>query len=302
MGKSKKPAAKLPYMKWYPADLDAEPTLRFCSWEAGFLWVKMLGFMHHSPERGFLIKQNGKPYTEEDLVKSVHGATLERVRNCLFELESNAVFSRDRRGTIYSRKIVKGELRARNLEKRKGHEKGSKREDKGDLTSNASTGNERENSNSGDRSVVKPEARSQSLERKKERGVEAPRGAAPPISDPEIQMAFSAFNRAAELAGIPVAQHLTETRKKKFKQRLRECGGLAGWNAALEKLSASAFMRGNNDRGWRADLDFILQEKSFTRLLEGFYDNQPTKGKQHGKSIAEQGRELVDSLGKGGAG
>ena len=29
--------------------------------------------------------------------------------------------------------------------------------------------------------------------------------------------------------------------------------------------------RGDNDRNWRADLDFVCQAKSFQRLREGFY-------------------------------
>lgn len=157
-------------MKWYPADLDAEPTLRFCSWEACYLWVKLLGLMHHSPQRGFLIKQNGDPYSEHDLVLTIHGATEEKIRNCLFELESNAVYSKDRRGVIYSRKMVKGEKRAKNLldKKIKNEDKSeinrSKNGDKPDLESPVSNGKTKENSSSGDRSVVKPEARSQKLE------------------------------------------------------------------------------------------------------------------------------------------
>lgn len=165
---------KLPYMKWYPADLDAEPTLRLCSWEAGFLWVKLLGFMHHSPQRGFLIKENGDAYSEKDLVLSISGATPEKIVSCLFELESNAVFSRDRRGIIYCRKMVKGQKRIKNLttKKTKTGDKSeinqSKNGDKPDLDPPASSGNIKENSSSGDRSVVKPEARSQNLEAKED--------------------------------------------------------------------------------------------------------------------------------------
>lgn len=165
-------------MKWYPADLDAEPTLRLCSWEAGYLWIKMLGFMHHSPQRGYLLKQSGEPYSEADLVSSIFGATPERIRNCLFELETNAVFSRDKRKIIYCRKMVKGAKRAKNLDNKKSKsgektEKSSRKiEDKPDLALAGSYGNERENSCSGDRSVVKPEARSQKPEsRKKDRSI-----------------------------------------------------------------------------------------------------------------------------------
>lgn len=313
-------------MQLYPQDWQAEKTLNFCSWEARYVWFEILLLMHQAEPRGFLLKNNGQPYSEADLVEVIHKATPQRIKDCLFELETNHVYSRDRNGVIYSRKMVKAERKKKTAQSngknggnpalkksppiqhgtKNGTEKDPKLTNFGEIENPASPEKQIEIQPSDNQTLVyqSPETRVQRPEKKERKRVEAPEGARPfpQVSDPEIQMAFSAFNRAAEQAGIPIAQHLTETRRKKFRQRLRECGGLDGWTAALEKLKASDFMRGKNDRGWRADLDFILQEKSFTRLLEGFYDNQPTKGKQHGKSIAEQGRELVDSLGKSGAG
>jgi hypothetical protein len=48
---------------------------------------------------------------------------------------------------------------------------------------------------------------------------------------------------------------------------------LEEWQRAMDALERSAFCRGENDRGWRADFDFLLQPKSFTKLLEGAYDH-----------------------------
>ena len=54
----------------------------------------------------------------------------------------------------------------------------------------------------------------------------------------------------------------------------------------LEKLSNSQFLTGDNDRGWKASFDFLLQEKSFLKLLEGAYSgtakNQQNKRKSEG--------------------
>lgn len=165
---------KLSWLKWYPSDLEAEPTLKFCSWEAGFLWVKMLGLMHYSPQRGYLIKENGEPYTEEDLVMTIAGATPQRIRDCLFQLETHAVYSRDRRGIIYCRKMVKGEKRAKNLKDQKTKSrdkskiKSSKIEDKSDLEHSVSDGDIKENSISGNQALVIPESRVQSPETREE--------------------------------------------------------------------------------------------------------------------------------------
>lgn len=164
--------SKLPYMKFYPADLDSEPTLKLCSWEAGFLWIKLLGLMHHAPQRGFLIKQNGDAYTEKDLLMIISGATQEKLRTCLLELEINGVFSRDRRKIIYCRKMVKGEKRIKNLGEKNTKQKDKseinrrKNGDKSDLALAVNNCNLKEILSSGDRSVVKPESRVQSLESK----------------------------------------------------------------------------------------------------------------------------------------
>ena len=106
--------------------------------------------------------------------------------------------------------------------------------------------------------------------------------------------AFDSYNVVAETIGIPKAQKLNKTREGKLKARLKECGGIQGWDEAMAKLSASAFLSGQNNNGWKADLDFILQEKSFTKLMEGSYDNR--KGNTNGQSDANlQGlREWVD--------
>lgn len=95
--------------------------------------------------------------------------------------------------------------------------------------------------------------------------------AKPEPSAPEIQMAVSLYNEVAKKRFLPIAQTVSETRRKKLKARLKACGGLEGWRAAMQNLDASGFLRGENKTGWKCDLDFLLQEKSFTRLVEGFY-------------------------------
>lgn len=162
---------KLPYARFYFSDLDAEPTLKLCSWDSCWFWIKMLGLMHASPQRGYLLKANGEPYTESELVTCVAGASLERVRTALFELGANGVYSKTRNGHIYCRKIVKGELRAKNLDRDKKSKSGDKSEinsskngDKSDLALAATSENEKEISDSGSRTLVIPESRVQSPE------------------------------------------------------------------------------------------------------------------------------------------
>ncbi len=90
----------------------------------------------------------------------------------------------------------------------------------------------------------------------------------------EETLAFEAYNDLAGELGLSKAQLLTDERRSKIRQRLNDCGGLTGWIDALGKIRGSPFLCGDNDRGWKASLDFLLKRTNFTRLLEGSYDRQ----------------------------
>jgi uncharacterized protein YdaU (DUF1376 family) len=99
-----------------------------------------------------------------------------------------------------------------------------------------------------------------------------------------VPEAVELYNATAREVGWPLCQNLTDRRRSALNARLRECGGLDGWKVALEKARASPLLTGDNDRGWKADFDFLVQAKSFTRLMEGSYDR---RGKQpDGYSLA----------------
>jgi len=88
----------------------------------------------------------------------------------------------------------------------------------------------------------------------------------------DVEKAFDNYNIVANDNDLPVARFLTAGRRAKIKRRLSDIGGLEVWNEALQKLSMTPFLLGDNDRRWRASLDFLLQESSLIKLLEGTYD------------------------------
>ncbi len=98
------------------------------------------------------------------------------------------------------------------------------------------------------------------------------------LNDPDIREAFDIYNAMAERAGLPIAQKFTNTRKTRIKARLKDAGGLEGWKTAISKVESNSFLTGDGDRGWKANLDFLLKEQSFTQLMEGAYDEN-TKAK-----------------------
>lgn len=107
---------------------------------------------------------------------------------------------------------------------------------------------------------------------------------ATPIND--IAIAVSAYNAIAATAGWPKVQVLSKPRRAALNARLAECGGLDGWVAALSKAKASPHCCGQNDRGWVANFDFLTRQSSFTKLMEGNYDDRQSP-QQNRQSAAD---------------
>lgn len=87
-------------------------------------------------------------------------------------------------------------------------------------------------------------------------------------------IAFREWNDLARRLDLPVATKLTDSRRKRLQRRLAE-GGIDAWRQALAAVEGSKWLRGISnpkERGWRADFDFMVQAKSFQKMIEGGYD------------------------------
>lgn len=111
---------------------------------------------------------------------------------------------------------------------------------------------------------------------------------------PELDTALHAYNRVAERTGLPVAQRLTDARRKSLRARLAECGGQDGWLMAMAKLENSPFLLGQNDKRWKADLGFILRAEKFTKLMEGGYDQSRTRREMTMEALSRMAGESED--------
>ncbi len=98
-----------------------------------------------------------------------------------------------------------------------------------------------------------------------------------PSEPDQTEAALSEFNRVAARVSWPKAQKLTSDRRAKLRLRLNEAGGLPGWTAALERAARSPVLTGDNNRNWRASIDFFLQPSSFLKLIEGNYDDKRSR-------------------------
>lgn len=93
-------------------------------------------------------------------------------------------------------------------------------------------------------------------------------GPAKPTLLPEHVL--EAWNDMAARIGLPKAK-MTPDRRKALNVRIRAYS-VTDFTEAIECVERNPWMHGENDRGWRADFDFFLQQKSFVKLVEGSYD------------------------------
>jgi hypothetical protein len=133
---------------------------------------------------------------------------------------------------------------------------------------------------------ARPEREGETEQRERQSRAEQTRAIAP-LTD--LDAAVSEWNAMAEKIDLPTVQRLTPARRTQLRSRLAECGGMEGWRVALGKLAASSFCRGGSRSGWRADFDFVLQAKSFTKLMEGGYDDRTGEGRQSSTASAVAG-------------
>ena len=67
---------------------------------------------------------------------------------------------------------------------------------------------------------------------------------------------------------------ISETRKNKIKARLKNIS-LSEWKKVFEKMEASDFCCGINNKNWKASFDWILtNDNNYVKVLEGRYDNK----------------------------
>lgn len=90
--------------------------------------------------------------------------------------------------------------------------------------------------------------------------------------DLSVHDVVDAWNDLAADRGLPKVSKVTEARRRQVQARIKEYPDAADWSKALSAIDKSKFLCGDNDRGWRANFDFLLQPSTFIKLLEGTYD------------------------------
>lgn len=117
-----------------------------------------------------------------------------------------------------------------------------------------------------------------------------------PSGDSLEDRALAIWNEMAKRIGLPVALKMTDDRRRQLRRRLKEHGGIEGWRFACEKVRDSPYLRGENDKGWRADIDFLVSPRKFLRVIEGFYDDKKRRTDTTAERRSAIGRAVAQVL------
>lgn len=98
------------WSKFFWSDWMSDPGVRACSYAARGLWMDLLCIA--AEQKGF-VTINGRKLDDATIARMT-GGSKDDVATILMELETNNVFSKDRRGFIYCRRMVKSEINRRN--------------------------------------------------------------------------------------------------------------------------------------------------------------------------------------------
>lgn len=124
-----------------------------------------------------------------------------------------------------------------------------------------------------------------------------------------VREAFDMFNEYAKANKWVVTSVLDDRRIKAIRSSLPVYGGIEGWRKNLEKAARSDFLMGrvpgrDGRKTFKLDLDFLLQPKTRTRVIDGFYNGEndvpQTKQGETVKPAAINWRGQLERYRKGG--
>lgn len=125
-------------------------------------------------------------------------------------------------------------------------------------TYNDTYNNENENENDNDNDNEKEK------ERKRKENTPSP---------PSPKQIIDLFNSIC--VSFPSVRSLSEARKKAIKARLNTYT-LEQFKAMFEMAEASPFLKGQGDRNWRANFDWLIKDSNFAKVLDGNYSDKKT--------------------------
>ena len=95
---------------------------------------------------------------------------------------------------------------------------------------------------------------------------------APSIATPDFRMMWN-----DHCGGLPKVREMTNGRTHKLKARQCKPTFEQDFTAAVKKAAGTPFLLGENNRGWKANFDWLIaNDTNCVAILEGKYDGKPT--------------------------
>jgi hypothetical protein len=86
-------------------------------------------------------------------------------------------------------------------------------------------------------------------------------------------------------APLQMVRGISDARKKAAAARLKE-RPIDEWKQIIQRANRSSFCRGDNERGWTANIDWLLRPDTAIKIIEGKYDDR-TNGAKDGHHPSE---------------
>lgn len=292
------------WLKFFPVDWQADPALRRCSLAARGLWIECIAIMHQAEPYGHLLV-DGEPPTIGDLTRIVGAPHPNQVRTLLDELRRARVFTevpwpgllggcvggtpggqwgehpedtpeippttptRTPTTCIVSRRMMR-DAQASDKARETGRRGGNPKllGDKGGVNLPLKPRVKLEAEAEAEAEITPPNGGASSA-----KPDDAP---APAEEGPDARLprqAFEIWNEEARQSGLPVHRTLPDKWRARLRVTLRDQfrNDLTKWRAYCQHLGRTPFMRGENDRGWKATLEFAIRQDSVEKQRAGFY-------------------------------
>jgi len=103
--------------------------------------------------------------------------------------------------------------------------------------------------------------------------------------NPLVKEIFDAWNVMAKQHGLPTAKPESKAYAKNLKKALKDPDFIEHWREAIGKVHWSPHNVGQNDRGWKADMEWFLREGKVLKII-GY--GKPRGKNDYGSGVDEE--------------
>ena len=222
-------------MPFYVGDWLKCPEVRALTPDCRGLWFDLLCYMWESTERGVMVTPNGRPYTDNEIVRMV-GLDNQNSGIWLTTLLSEGVCSRRPDGAVFSKRMVRVE-QTRQIRRETG-------------------------AKGGNPALLDKAILNSDLNQKPESDIE---------NDIDFDLILKLYHDLCP--NMARVEKLTDQRKGFIRARFAEYG-IEKITTVLRTAGESEFLNGHNEKVWKADFEWLMRPNNFIKVLEGKYHNR----------------------------